>query len=201
VTVPENPPDPLQPQASATPATAPPEPPTKFEIGEEFGTAKKNLPPVKILLIGAALIVVVAGIVQFAQRPSSAATGSLSDIVSVEVPDQNFVMVAINVTVENRGDKPYWIHTLKADLETAGGHFSDQAASAVDFDRYFQAFPVLKENALPALQPEARIPAGGRLAGTMIVSFPVTADAFAQRKSLKVSIQPYDQPVPLVLSK
>jgi len=42
---------------------------------------------------------------------------------------------------------------------------------------------------------------GGHTAGTIIVVFPVTPDAFANRKALKVTIQPYDQPVPLVLTK
>ena len=42
---------------------------------------------------------------------------------------------------------------------------------------------------------------GGQIKGTIIVSFPITPDAFASRKSLKVTIQPYDQPVPLVLVK
>jgi hypothetical protein len=180
---------------------APPAPGTRFNIGEEFGTAKKNLPPVKIVLIGVAVIAVVALIASLTQRPHSATTGSIDDVVSVEIPDQNSIMVAINVSFQNNGAKPYWIHTIKADLDTATGSFSDDAASASDFDRYFQAFPTLKQHALAPLEREAKINPGGHAAGTIIVVFPVTPDAFANRKLLKVTIQPYDQPVPLVLTK
>jgi hypothetical protein len=180
---------------------APPEPSTPFHIGEEFGTAKKNLPPVKIVLIGVAVIAVIAIIVSLVQRPHSATTGSIDDIVSVEVPDQHMIMVAINVAFQNNGIKPYWIHTIKADLDTGSASFSDDAASPADFDRYFQAFPTLKQHALAPLEREAKIIPGGHIQGTIIVAFPVKSDAFANRKSLKVTIQPYDQPVPLVLTK
>lgn len=177
------------------------QPKTNFNIGEEFGTAKKNLPPVKILLIGVALILVAWGIAALLQRPRTSATGSIDQIVSVEVPNQNLVMVAINVTVQDHGTKPFWIHTVEAEVETASGSFSSGAASAVDFERYFQAFPTLKEQAISPLEPDAKIAPGGQLSGTIVVGFPVTADAFASRKSLKVTIQPYDQPVPLELTK
>jgi hypothetical protein len=193
----EIPPPPPTPPASASP----PQPRSQFHIGEEFGTAKKNLPPVKIVAIGVGVVAVVAIILALVQRPHSATAGSIDDVVSVEVPDQNMVMVAINVSFQNNGVKSYWIHTIKADLDTATGSFTDDAASPADFDRYFQAFPALKQHALAPLEREAKITPGGRIAGTVIVTFPVTPDAFANRKQLRVTIQPYDQPVPLVLTK
>ncbi|HWY54614.1 MAG TPA: hypothetical protein VNZ03_09130 [Terriglobales bacterium] len=183
------------------PPPAPAQPGTPFQIGEEFGTAKKNLPPVRIVLIGVAVIALVALIASLVQRPHSATTGAIDDLVSVEIPDQNSIMVAINVSFQNNGVKPYWIHTIKADLDTTSGSFTDDAASPADFDRYFQAFPTLKQHALAPLEREAKINPGGRTSGTIIVAFPVTPDAFTNRKSLKVTIQPYDQPAPLVLTK
>jgi hypothetical protein len=182
-------------------APAPAQPGIPFHIGEEFGTAKRNLPPVKIVLIGGAIIALIAGVIAFVQRPQSAATGSIDDVVSVEVPDQNLTMVAINVSLQNNGKKPYLIRTIKSDLDSGGGTFSADAASPADFDRYFQAFPTLKQHALNPLEREAQIEPGGRIQGTIIVAFPVTPDAFINRKSLKVIIQPYYQPVPLVLTK
>ena len=75
-------------------------------------------------------------------------------------------MVAVNITLHNSGEKSLWIHDIKAKITTDGGEFTDEAASAVDFDRYFQAFPALKEHAilrfrrrprsLPAARPRAR---------------------------------------------
>lgn len=188
-------------QVPVTPTTAPSEAKPLPHMGEEFGTAKKNLPPVKIVLIGVAVVVVAAVIAALVQRPQSPATGAVSNVVAVEVPGQNSVMVAISVSIHNGGQKPFWIHTLRADLDTAENQVSDEAAPAVDFDRYFQAFPALKQNAYPALKRETKILPGSDLQGTIIVSFPVTQDAFNNRKQLKVTIQPYDQPVPLVLTK
>jgi hypothetical protein len=184
-----------------SPQPPPPQPGTPFRIGEEFGTAEKNLPPVKIVLIGAAIIGLIAGIISFIQRPQSSATGSIDDIVSVEVPDQNLTMVAINVSFQNNGAKPYLIQTIKADLETPASTLSADAVSPADFDRYFQAFPALKQHALKPLEREAKIDPTLRTEGTIIVAFPVNAATFASRKSLKVTIQPYFQPVPLVLTK
>lgn len=189
----------------STPAEAPdpttPQPRTDFKIGEEFGTAKKNLPPVKIILIGVAVIAIIALIASFTQRPHSAATGTLDDVVAVEIPNQNAVMVAINVSFRNNGEKPYWIHTIQAEVDTDSGTSTEDAASPADFERYYQGFPALREHALVPLQREARINPGGQTKGTIIVSFPVLPDVFARRKALRVKIQPYDQPVPLILTK
>ena len=190
----------IPPPTSAVPSNVP-ETKTDFNIAEEFGTAKKNLPPVKIVLIGAGIILLGWAIAALVQRPHSAATGSLDELASVEVPNQNLVLVAMNVSVHNGGTKPYWIHTIQGELQTASGNFTADAVSPADFDRYYQAFPALKQYAINPLRLETKIEPGGQTKGTVIVGFPVTADVFANRKLLKVSIQPYDQPVPLVVTK
>jgi hypothetical protein len=111
-------------------------------------------------------------------------------------------MVAITLTLRNSGKKPLWIRTLKAQLTDADGkNFDDEAASSVDFDRYFQAFPALKEHTQPPIPPETKLLPGAEQQGTIIVSFPVTKDAVDRRKSVTVTIQPYDQPLPVVLTK
>jgi hypothetical protein len=195
------------PEETSVPSAANTAPPrsspqaSDFQIGEEFGTAKKNLPPARIILIGVGIILVVGAIAALLQRPKSSASGTIDQLVSVEIPNQGSVMVAVNVSFRNNGTKPFWVHTIKAELETANETFSDDAASPVDFDRYYQAFPALKQYAIEPLQTEAKINSGGQIQGTVIFSFPVTPDAFAKRKVLKVIIQPYDQPAPLVLTK
>jgi hypothetical protein len=180
---------------------APPQPGPTVHIGEEFGTAKKSLPSLKIVAIVLGIIVLIAGIYAFVQRPRASATGAIEEVIAVEIPGQNAVMVAINVSFDNHGKKPFWIHTMKAEVDTGSGTFSDDAASAVDFERYFQAFPALGAHALEPLRNETKIESGGSAKGTLVVSFPLTAEAFANRKSLKVIIEPYDQPVALVLTK
>src|SRR5690348_9481469 len=78
------------PPAPEAPAEAP-SPQIPFNIGEEFSTPAKKLPPIKIVLIGVGIILVVAVAVSLMQRPHSTAIGSIDDIVSVEIPDQNAV--------------------------------------------------------------------------------------------------------------
>lgn len=181
---------------------APAEPVTEFNIGDEFGTAKRNLPPAGIVLICIAAVAVIVGIFAFKERTKPQGAGSIDFVTAVEVPGQNLILSAVTITLHNSGEKALWIRTLKARLTTADGKtFDDAAASGVDLDRYAQSFPTLKDNAQPALFPETKIAAGGEHKGTIVVSFPVTKQAFDERKSLTVTIQPYDQPVPVILTK
>jgi hypothetical protein len=192
----------------ADPTAPPPAPPpspesgTEFHIGDEFGTAKRSLPPAGIVLICIAAVAVILGILAFVERQKPQGAGSIDFIAAAEVPDQNMVLAAVTLTLHNAGEKPLWIRTLKARLTTSDGKtFNDDAASGVELDRYAQTFPVLKENAQPPLLPETKIMPGKEQRGTLVVSFPVTKQAFDQRQSLAVSIQPYDQVVPVVLTK
>jgi hypothetical protein len=170
-------------------------------IGEEFGTAKRNLPPAKVVAIVLGVAVVLLGIFAFVARAKPQGNGSVDNISAVEIPDQHAVLVAVNVTLHNSGEKSLWVHDIKAKVATADGEHTDEAASAIDFDRYFQAFPALKEHAIAPLPPETKLPPGGQAQGTIVVSFPVTKDEFDKRKSLSVAIQPYDQPLPVVLTR
>ena|SRR5215831_18305132 len=185
-----------------TPAPPPPETPagvtppagpgSDFNIGEEFGTAKRNLPPPKVLAIALVLVLVVALIVIFASsRPNG--FGSIEDVNAVEIPDQNSILVTLNVIVHNGGNQAMWIHNMKATLKTEDSQFSDDAAAPVDFERYFQAFPALKARAIAPLTVETKIPPGAEAKGTIMVSFPIALEAFNKRKALSVTIQPYDQ--------
>lgn len=189
------------PSPASVPVTPTPQAPIAFDIGEEFGTAKKNLPPAKIVLICVAVLAVIAAIVALMQKPRQTSAGSIDNIAMIQLPGQEQVMVALNISIHNGDKKVFAVHEIKADLQTADKSLTDEAASAVDFDRYFQAFPALKEHALDALKTGTRIEPDTDAKGTVIVSFPVTADAFNNRKSLTVTIQPEEQPIPLVLKK
>jgi hypothetical protein len=185
---------------ASPPPPAPPEPITEFHIGEEFGTAKRNLPPVGIVLICIAAVAVVVGIFAFRGRPTPQGAGSIDFVTAAEVPGQNMLLTAITMTLRNTGKAPLWIKTVKAHLTTANGKtFDDEATSAVDLDRYYQAFPVLKESSEPPLSPETKLLTGAEQKGTIIVGFKITREAFDQRKSLEVMIQPYDQTLPILL--
>jgi hypothetical protein len=200
-------PQPVTPQPSAAPepgAALPPAPTagpiTEFHIGDEFGSAKRNLPPVRILLICIAAVAIVVGIFAFKERAKPQGAGAINFVSAAEVPGQNLILAAITLTLRDTTEKPLWVRTIKAELTTADGKtFEDEAASMVDLDRYFQAFPVLKESSEPPIAPEMKLLPGSEQRGTIIVSFKVTKQEFDQRKSLAVSIQPYDQPLPVIL--
>ena len=179
-----------RPPAAPAPAPQPYDIPT---LGEEFDRPKRTLPPAQIVAMALAGVAIVVAIVMYVARYKPVSAGSLGDISSVELADHNSVLVAINVTVRNIGQKPLWIHEVSAGVDTDKGKFTDTNASAVDFPRYYQAYPSLKEHALPPLMPEMKIAPGGELKGTVIVSFPVNEDTFDKRKSLSVTVLPYDQ--------
>jgi len=200
---PAPPPAANQPAPGATaPPTTPPTPsgPT-INIGEEFGTARKNLPPAKIVLIAIGVVLVVVLIASFVKRAKPQGGGSLDKVTAVEIPGQGSTMVALTFTVTNGSDKILYVHDLHGIIKTDAGVLSAEAVSAVDFDRYFQIFPALKAGTQPALPPETKIQPGETVQRTIIVAFPVTLEVFYKRNSTSVAIMPYDQTVPIVLSR
>jgi len=186
---------PAQPAVPSVPAG-----PT-IHIADEFGTAKRNLPPVQILLMATAAVLIVVGLYSFFQRAKPQGAGSLDNVAAAQVPGQDAVLVALTFTLHNSGEKSLWVHDIKGKLAASTGDQTGDAVSAVDFDRYYQAFPALKANTEPALAPEDKLQPGQEVKRTVIVSFPVTLESFNQRRSVSVVIQPYDQPLPVILSK
>jgi hypothetical protein len=189
------PPSPSSPKPPAGPAG-----PT-IHIAEEFGTAKKNLPPAKIVLLAVAAVLVVVLIASFLKRAKPQASGSLDQVVAVEIPGQGSTMVALTFTLRNTSDKTLYVRSLQGTVKLPSGEISADAVSAIDFNRYFQAFPTLKSGTQPAMPPETKIQPGEALAGTIIVAFPVTLDAFNQRTSTSAVIWPYNETVPVTLTK
>jgi hypothetical protein len=196
--MPDQTPVPPPPKPPAAPAT--PTGPT-INIGEEYGTAKKNLPPAKIVLIAIGAVLVVVLIASFVKRAKPQASGSLDTVTAVEIPGQTSTMVALTFTIRNTSDKALYVRSLEATIKAPSGDSTADAVSAVDFDRYFQAFPALKVGSQPALPPEAKIQPGETALRTIIVAFPVALDAFNKRTSTSVVIWPYNETVPVTLTK
>jgi hypothetical protein len=172
-----------------------------INIGDEFGTAKRNLPPAKVVLLATAGVLIIAGVAAFLERAKPQGAGSLDNVSAVEIPGQTAVLVALTFTLRNSGEESLLVHGIQGKLVTSSGELSSEAVSAIDFDRYYQAFPALKANTQPALAPEDKLQPREELKRTVIVSFPVTLDAFNQRRSISVVIQPYHQPLPVILTK
>lgn len=188
-----------QPQ-QAEPQLSSPNEQSTFDIGEEYGTARKNLPPAGILAICIAVVLIIVAAYSLTHRAHALSTGTMDDVTAVAVPGQDMVMVAINVTVQNNAEKPSWVHTIRATLDTGKDKLDDDASPSVDAQRYFQAFPALKQHAIGFLLPEARLDAKSKTSGTIVVSFPVKEDVFNSRKSLTVTVAPYDE-LPVVIAR
>jgi hypothetical protein len=169
-------------------------------ITEEMDSARWTLPPATPLIIVVVALAMVIGVVAWLMRAKPAGAGAITEVFAIELPDHTSVMAEIHLRVQNVSQKPLWIRTIKATLKTAQGEFSDDAASAVDYQRYFQAFPELVQHQITPLNPETKIPPGAQQEGMIIVAFPVTKEQFDQRQSLSVTIYPYDQR-PVVISE
>src|SRR5438270_9535976 len=194
--MPDQPPAPAPNPGTPVASTGP-----TINIGEEYGTAKKNLPPAKILLLAVAGVVIIVIVGSFLRRAKPQASGSLDNVAAVEIPGQNATMTALTFTIRNTSDKTLYVRSLEGKINAPTGESTADAVSAVDFDRYFQAFPQLKTSAQPALSPETKIEPNEAVARTIIVAFPVTLDQFNKRTATSVIIWPYNETVPVELKK
>ncbi len=186
--------------APANPASSSADTPTDFNIGEEYGTARKNLPPTGIVAICVAVVVIIAAVYSLSHRAHPLSSGTVDDLVVVPVPGQDQVMVAVNISIQNNETNPAWIKTIQVSADVNGNKVSDDASPAIDDQRYFQAMPELKAHALDLLTTETKINPESRISGTIVVSFPVKAEDFTARKSLTVTITPYNE-LPIVMTK
>ena len=169
-------------------------------ITEEFDSAKRTLPPVLTLAIALVVVVVFIVGVAYIFRSKPVAEGQIDSVFISQKKDQpkkdepaSMSMLAIQISLKAVGTKPLYIKSVTADLKTGGNTYSDEAASPSDWDRYFQAYPSLSEHAMKPIAVEDKIPPGTEERGTVVVTFPIDDGQFAARKSLTVTVQPYDQ--------
>ncbi len=200
-------PDQPQNSGSASPQTA--HKPKKEELDvahvpmtEEFDSAKHSLPNFAPVAIAMGIVAVVLIAVVFLFRATPSAQGSVTDAFAVDIPNQNQVLATVGLTFKNVEKKPIFIRTIRVKVKTADGELTDEMASSADFERYFQAFPPLKEHAGKPLPRELRLQPNESVSGTVIVAFPTTAEKFNQRQSLSADLDLYDQkPVTLTETK
>ena len=162
-------------------------------ISEEFDSPRRTLPAVVPLAVALVVVAVFIVGVAYIFRGKPVAQGEIDSVFASQNKDQPNSMVAIQVSLKAVGDKPLYIKSISADLKTQGDTYTDDAAAASDFDRYFQAYPDLRDHAMKPIKVEDKIQPGGEERGTVMVSFPVDKALIDARKSLTVTVQPYDQ--------
>jgi len=175
-----------------------PKPGVNFDAGhvpitEEFDSAKRTLPPVAPLAVALLVVLVFIIGVAYIFRSKPLAQGQIDQAFAMQQENNSYSMVMMQVTLHNIGDKMLYIKDIKASIVSDQGESTDDAASAVDYARYLQAFPDLQMYASDPLKVETKIPPGGEAKGSVLVAFPITKDQFYTRKDLSVTIIPYDQ--------
>ncbi len=212
-------PSPPGPPAKPEPPAQPAPPPDAghLPMSEEMDSARRTLPPI-LPVLAAAAVIAVAVFVFSRQTSKPSTTGAVMRVVAAELPapapapakkgiipptpaPEKSVMAVVHLRLENKSDRPLFLRKIRASLEVPGGKTEeDQAASAVDHDRYLQAFPDLLPHKIAALSAETRIAPGGQQEGMVMFAFPVSRESFDQRKSFTVTLELYDR-TPLVLSE
>ena len=71
---------PLTPASPAPPST--PDPERNFDISEEYGTARKSLPPAGIVAICVVVVAAIAGIYSYTHRARAHSSGSIDGVFS-----------------------------------------------------------------------------------------------------------------------
>jgi hypothetical protein len=168
---------------------------------EEMDSAKWSLPPIVPVLIALALVAIAVAIytvhgTRFVPRPNGKVVGvTVAEQKTDSAMDgaQSRVLVAVQVSISNPGEKPVFVQGANAEIQTGAAEpLKDDAAAASDFDRYLAAFPDLKSVASTPLKPETKIMPGETTTGAMLFGFPLSKDDFNKKKSMKVWLKLYD---------
>ena len=174
-------------EPSANPAAA-----SSTDAYQEFGTAKRNLPPVAPVAVALGLVALIVGVVMYVNRAKPAAQGSIDGVFFSQPANMPSPMILLTVTLHNTSDKTLYIKDIKGAITTDKGDQSDEAAAASDYDRYLSVYPDLKGHGQP-LHVEMKIAPGSEQTGTVLISPAVTKEQFDGRKDAVITIEPYDQ--------
>lgn len=193
-------------QQPAPPAPQPPERPGHVPMSEEFDSPKWTLPPLVPVAIGLVIVAVVLAIVFVGGRAKPGASAGITGVYAIDQKGQPGVLAIVQVHIQNVGTLPMWVKSSTVTIDTDQGKWTDDAASAADFKRYFQAYPELKQYEKPALAAETKIAPGANFDGMILVGYPTppepnaatpppnfTKADFDKRKSLTVNIDLYDR--------
>jgi hypothetical protein len=120
----------------------------------------------------------------------------VTDTKLVGVPDaavDAFYVVA-TVHIHNRLHVPLFIDDITSALTAPDGSvLTTSAAEKSDLPNLFISFPKLKPLASSPLLRESTIPPGSDAEGMVVFSYPITAEAWAGRKSAAVTVRFYHQ--------
>jgi hypothetical protein len=160
---------------------------------EEFDSFKHTLPSAGPVIIAMVLLAIAVGTALYFLRSKPVSSGSIDQVFAVNVPGQDLALATVQLSLRNISKKPLFLKNVKITIQTSRGEFSDDFGSVSDFERYFQAFPELRQHSIAGLTREARIAPGDQISGSVMVSFPVSKELFDNRQGMTATVSYYDQ--------
>jgi hypothetical protein len=158
----------------------------------DSGERKPVLQMIAPWLIAAVVLVAGAFLFLHVTEEPPVAQGKITKVFAVEQPGAERVIVGAEIDLRNAYDKEIIVRGINAKLVTADGKdFTDQPAAAGEHARYFAALPDLKQSSAAPLAFDTKLTPGQQTTGLIIVGFPVTKQAFDQKKSFDVKIDFY----------
>jgi hypothetical protein len=104
-----------------------------------------------------------------------------------EVFDQ--VLIFAQIRVRNQSDQPIVLKDMLTNVDLADGPRSSYAASAIDYDRIFVAYPELSGLRSKTLVRETVVQPNQVLDGMIVSAFHVSQEQWKARKNLSFTIQ------------
>jgi hypothetical protein len=176
--------------------------------GESYTKGSGHL--VLTSIIAAALVTIAIAVYVIIGQKPPAATGDIIqvwahaqhtetsgfDANGAPMPKDSFdqVLVFTHVTLHNQSKQPLFLLNAMTNATLDDGIHSSYAATAVDYDRIFLAYPDMPVPHGKALSLESTIPPGQTVEGTIVSSFRITKQQWDARKDMNFTFNFRYQP-------
>jgi hypothetical protein len=167
-------------------------------LGEAYTKGSGHL--VVAGIIAAVVVSIAVAIYVIHGEKPPAATGNIIDIWAhpmhtessgfdangAYIPKESFdqVLVFTHVRLHNQSKQPIFLHEILTNITLDDGLHSSYAARTTEYDRIFQAYPVLAPFRTTPISPELTINPGETHEGTFVSAFRISKEQWQARKSL-----------------
>lgn len=185
-------------------------------ITEEFDSPKHTLPPAAPVIVAFIIAGALLGGYVYYARPkpflSAAVVKMVTNPVHIEaghsqgmgqageIEKSDQIVVLLHLNLKNIGEEPLVVRSIEATLTPdQGSPISDQPAVRADLNRLFQAYPKLAPERIEPLVTDEKIDRGADKTEMLVLSYPLSQDAFDKRKDFVVTILFQDKREPVTV--
>lgn len=170
--------------------------------GEELTKGTSHI--VLATVIAAVAVTVAVAIYILAEQKPPAATGEVTRVVAhmmhrettgldasgAPMPKEEFdqVLLFSHVKLHNQSKDPLFLHQVMANVTLDDGIHSSYAATPVDYERLFKAYPELAALHGASIPVETTIESGQTLEGDFVTAFRMTKQQFEARKGMDYTV-------------